>query len=163
MWAGLARFGVHVLEVAQAFGGEIEGFDVRAGVPQGPQRRQVQRPAAAGLLLLVVVLRVGRFGREQLLRHRRLLVGDDVVRPAPHDRGGRGGAQLLADRRTGEDGTVVLERDAGDLPLPRILTRGPGPAGSLGSAGGRRSGSGTAGVRRRAGRSDRAHPAVQKR
>ncbi|MFE2204594.1 hypothetical protein [Streptomyces rubiginosohelvolus] len=112
--------------MAQAFGGEIEGFDVRAGVPQGPQRRQVQRPAAAGLLLVVVVLRVGRFGREQLLRHRRLLVGDDVVRPAPHDRGGRGGAQLLADRRTGEDGTVVLERDAGDLPLPRILTRGPG-------------------------------------
>ncbi|MFF2703484.1 hypothetical protein ACFVUQ_34610 [Streptomyces cyaneofuscatus] len=148
-----------VLEVAQAFGRDVEGFHVRAGFPQGPQRRQVQRLAAAGLLLMVVVFRVGRLGREQLLGHRRLLVGDDVVGPAPHD-AGRSGAQLLADRRADEDGAVVLEWDAGSLPLPRVLARGPGRRRLAGIGRGapvriRRSG--------RAGRSDRGRRAVQKR
>ncbi|MEH0441952.1 hypothetical protein QBA74_41815, partial [Streptomyces scabiei] len=37
-------------------GSEIEGFHVLAGLPQGPQRRQVDRLLASGLRLLVVVL-----------------------------------------------------------------------------------------------------------
>lgn len=51
-------------------------------------------------------------------------MGDDVVHPAPHG-GGSGGAQLLPHHRTGEDGTVVLEQDAGYLPLPLILAWWP--------------------------------------
>ncbi|MGW1171378.1 hypothetical protein [Streptomyces sp. NPDC002550] len=78
-------------------------------------------------------------GREQLLGHRRLLVRDDVVRPAL--RGG-GGAQLLADHRAGEDGPLILQRNAGYLPLPRLQSEGRGAAGVPGSAGGCRSGSG---------------------
>ncbi len=116
-WRGLVgRCGEGVLEVAQPLGCEVEGLHVGARHPQGSQRRQVQRLAAAGLLLLVIVL-----GREQLLAHRRLLVPGDVVRPAPHG----GGAQLLAHHRAGEDGAFALEQAAGDLPLPRVLARGP--------------------------------------
>ncbi|AKJ08551.1 hypothetical protein ABB07_00330 [Streptomyces incarnatus] len=78
----------------------------------------------SGLRLLVVVLGINGRGREQLLGHRRLLVCDDVVRPAP--RGGDGGVQPLAEHRAGEDGPLVLQRDAGDLPLPRLQVREPG-------------------------------------
>ncbi|WBO61423.1 hypothetical protein [Streptomyces camelliae] len=71
------------------------------------------------------MLWVGGRGREQLLGHRRLLVRDDVVRPASRD--GDGGAQLLADHRADEDGgPLVLQRDAGYLPLPRLQGRRPG-------------------------------------
>ncbi len=81
--AGLVgRCGEGALEVTQPLGGEIEGFHVGARLPQGPQRRQVQRLRSAGLRLLVVVLGIGWLGREQLRRHRRLLMLDDVVRPA---------------------------------------------------------------------------------
>ncbi len=89
---------------AQPVGGQIEGFHVRAGFPLGPERRQIQRFAAANLRLPVVVLEVGRLGRDHLLGHGRVLVGDDVVRPAPH---GGGGAQLLAGHLTGEGGALV--------------------------------------------------------
>ncbi|MFB6437537.1 hypothetical protein ACFCVY_12260 [Streptomyces sp. NPDC056411] len=84
-------------------------------MPQGAQRHQVDRLPGFGLRLLVAVLGFGGRGREQLLGHCRLLVRDDVVRPAPR---GDGGAQFLADRRAGEDGPLVLQRDAGYLPLP---------------------------------------------
>lgn len=47
-----------------------------------------------------------------------LLVGDDVIHPAPHDAGGSG-AQLRPDDRAGEDGAVIRERNAGYFPLPR--------------------------------------------
>ncbi|WP_030773804.1 MULTISPECIES: hypothetical protein [unclassified Streptomyces] len=107
------------LEVAQPIGRETEGFHVRAGLPEGPQRLHVDRLPGPGLRLLVVVLGVGGRGRVQLLGHCRLLVRDDVVRPAPHS--GGGGAQLLPDHRAGQDSALVLERDAGDLPLPRVL------------------------------------------
>ncbi|MFH8533506.1 hypothetical protein ACH4GE_34415 [Streptomyces tendae] len=121
----VGRLGEGVLEVAQAFGREIEGFHVRAEFPQSPQRLQVHRLAAAGPLRLVVALGVGRLGREQLLGQRCLLVGDDVVRPAPHG-GDGGGAQLLPHHHSGQDGALVLERDAGYLTLPRVLARGLG-------------------------------------
>ncbi|ELP62140.1 hypothetical protein STRTUCAR8_00186 [Streptomyces turgidiscabies Car8] len=119
----VGRFGERVLEVAQPLGREIEGLHVRAGFPQGPQRRQVDRLPRCGLRLLVVVFGVGGRGRKRLLGHRRLLVRDDVVRPAPHD---GGGAQLLPHHHTGEDGPLVPQREAGILPLPRSLVRGPG-------------------------------------
>jgi hypothetical protein len=91
---------------------------------RSPQRRQVDRLLASGLRLLVVlVLGFGGQGREQMLGHRRLLVRDDVVRPAPY---GGGGAQLLPHHRTGEDSSFVLQRDAGYLPLPRVLAPRPG-------------------------------------
>ncbi|MFB7215584.1 hypothetical protein [Streptomyces sp. NPDC056255] len=56
--------GKHVLEVAQPLGSELEGFHIHAGLPQGPQRSQVDRLPASGLRLLVVVLGVGGHGRE---------------------------------------------------------------------------------------------------
>jgi hypothetical protein len=100
------------------------GFHVSAGLPQGPQRRQVERLPAPGLRLLGVVLDFGGRRPEQLLGHRYLLVDDDVVRPAP--RSGGGGAQLLPHHRAGEDSSLVLQRDAWDLSLPRVVARGPG-------------------------------------
>ncbi|MEU5214454.1 hypothetical protein [Streptomyces sp. NPDC020742] len=101
-------------------------------MPQGLQRHQVDRLWRFGLRLLVAVLGFGGRGREQLLGHCRLLVRDDVVRPAPR---GDGGAQFLAGRRAGEDGPLVLQRDAGVSPTPRLQLRGWGAAGAPGSAG----------------------------
>ncbi|MBJ7005686.1 hypothetical protein JG491_37645 [Streptomyces sp. CRPSP2-6A1] len=119
----IAHLGERALETAQSVGREIERFHVRTGLPRGPQRRHVDRRPAAGLRLPAVVRGGGRLGGEQLLWHRRLLVGDDVVRLAPHS-GGGGGAQPLADHRGGEDGALVLERDAGP-PTPHVLVRRP--------------------------------------
>ncbi|MFE0733927.1 hypothetical protein [Streptomyces sp. NPDC058855] len=84
----VVRLGERVLETAQPVGGEIEGFPVRAELPHGPQRRHVDRLPATSLRLLVVEPGLGRLGREQLLGRLRLLVDDDVVRPAPHGGGG---------------------------------------------------------------------------
>ncbi|MFJ3644478.1 hypothetical protein [Streptomyces murinus] len=154
----VGHLGGHLLEAAQSVGREIEGFHVRAGFPQGPQRRHVDRLLAARLLLLVVVLGFGGQGREQLLGHCRLLVGDDVVRPAPHG-GSAGGAQLLAHHHAGQDGAFVLMR--GISHSPASWPGGQCAGGSPGSAGDCRSGSGSgAGGRRRPERSDRAHWAV---
>ncbi|HWU06983.1 MAG TPA: hypothetical protein VN520_11465 [Streptomyces sp.] len=112
-----------VRHTAQLLGGEVQGLYVRTRCLQLAQRRQVDPRPCPGLRLLVVVFGAGGQGREQLLGRRRLLVGDDVVRPALH---GGGGAQLLPHHRTDEDSTVVLERDAGDLLLPRVLAQDPG-------------------------------------
>ncbi|MEU8763067.1 polysaccharide deacetylase family protein [Streptomyces sp. NPDC048659] len=61
-WCGVAvRAGAGVVDhlggrlpdAAQSVVGEIEGFHVRAGLPQGPQRRHVDRVPATGFRLLV--------------------------------------------------------------------------------------------------------------
>lgn len=68
---------------AQPLGREIEGFYVITGLPQVPQRRQVDSFPASGLRALVVVFGFGGRGREQFFGRRRLLVPGDVVRPRP--------------------------------------------------------------------------------
>ncbi|MFJ9968163.1 hypothetical protein [Streptomyces avermitilis] len=62
----VGRRGEGGTEVAQPLGREIEGFHVRARLPEGPQRRQVDRLPVSGLRLLVLVLGGGGRGREQL-------------------------------------------------------------------------------------------------
>lgn len=72
--AGRRREGI--LEVAQPLGSEIEGFLVRAGLLQSPQRRLVERRPGLGV---GVGVGVGvREGDEELLGHRGLLVRHDV-------------------------------------------------------------------------------------
>jgi hypothetical protein len=47
---GVGHLGERVLEVAQPLVREIEGFHIRALLPQSPQRRQVDRLPGTGLL-----------------------------------------------------------------------------------------------------------------
>ncbi|MFE4799977.1 hypothetical protein ACFRFL_34360, partial [Streptomyces sp. NPDC056708] len=86
-----------------------------------------------GLRFWAVGTGIGVLVREQLLGHCCLLVRGDVVRPAPHSRGG-GSAQLLPHHRTGEDRTVVAQRrgishSPGSWPGGRCEAGSPGPAG----------------------------------
>lgn len=67
-----------ILEVAQPLGSEIEGFHVRAGLLQSPQRRLVERRAGLGVGVGVGVVVGVREGDEELLGHRGLLVRHDV-------------------------------------------------------------------------------------
>lgn len=142
-----------VRHTAQLFGSEVQGLHIRTRFPQGPQHHHVERRAGFALGFRAVGVLVG----EQELGHRRLLVCDDVVPPAPHD-----GGALLPYGRAGEDGPVVAQRDAGYLPLPLPWPggRGAAGAGAPGSTGGSRSGSATAvGGCRGDTRSDSAHRA----
>ncbi|MGW0391811.1 hypothetical protein ACWDYJ_13135 [Streptomyces sp. NPDC003042] len=116
----VGRLGGGVLEAAQPFVGEIEGFYVGTRRLQSAQRRHVDPGPWPGRGLLVVVLGFRARVREQLLGHRGLLVRGGVVRLAPCG-AGDGGAQFLPPGCAGEDGPVVAQRDAGYLPLPRRL------------------------------------------
>ncbi len=141
----VARLGERILEAAQPAGREIESLHVHEGLPQDPQRGHVDHLPAAGLRLLALVLDLRGRKHKQLLRHHRLLVSDDVIRPAPH--GGDGGdAQLLpyplrllphggmrttmGTQRLDLQGIVTdTELDPQPLQDPKTFVAAPGPSG----------------------------------
>lgn len=104
----VGRRGEGISEVAQPLGSEIEGFHVRAGLLQGPQRRHVECRPRLGAGVFVGV----RERDKELLGDRGLLVRHDVVVQGAAD--AARGAQPGTEDGGGDDRAVVEQRDAWD-------------------------------------------------
>lgn len=103
-----------VLEVPQPLVSEIEGLHVRTGLLQGPQRPHAECRPGLGAVVFAGV----RERDEELLGHRGLLVRHDVV--VQGAAGAARGAQPGAENGGSDDRALVEQRDARDVPLPRL-------------------------------------------